>query len=366
MYLFSKHHNNYNMKRYLIILSTFLILFRINPVLKACTTFCISDSCNLVYGRNFDFDVGFGYMIVNKRNVKKTALIQPPEVPIKWISKYGSITFNQAGREFPYGGINEKGLVVEQMWLDETIYPEIDERYGLSVLQWIQYQLDNSATVNEVINSDTLIRISSLSVAPLHFLVCDKAGNKATIEYLNGKMVYHTGSTLPVSVLTNHPYEKSVEYLKTKADFGGEDTASYTAESLDRFANAASMIQKYDNENIIDYSFDILQSVSQGKWTHWSIVYDIKNMIVYYQTQKNVNRRGLKITDFDFSCGSPSLYVDIESDMIDEKVVFVEYSYQKNRALIDSVCNNVKFLQSIPDEAREYSARYPEMTECDE
>jgi choloylglycine hydrolase len=30
---------------------------------------------------------------------------------ISWISKYGSITFNQYGREFPTGGMNEKGLV---------------------------------------------------------------------------------------------------------------------------------------------------------------------------------------------------------------------------------------------------------------
>jgi choloylglycine hydrolase len=26
-----------------------------------------------------------------------------------WTSRYGSITFNQYGREFPSGGINEKG-----------------------------------------------------------------------------------------------------------------------------------------------------------------------------------------------------------------------------------------------------------------
>jgi Penicillin V acylase and related amidases len=53
-------------------------------------------------------------------------MIQPPEKPIEWISKYGSITFNQSGREFPHGGINEKGLVIEQMWLDEAAYPEMD------------------------------------------------------------------------------------------------------------------------------------------------------------------------------------------------------------------------------------------------
>lgn len=353
------------MKRLLITISILLILQGLNYYGKACTTFCINDSTNLIFGRNLDFEVGFGHVIINKRNIKKTAMIQPPEKSIKWISKYGSITFNQGGREFPHGGINEKGLVIEQMWLDETKYPEIDERYGMSVFQWIQYQLDNSETVNEVIKSDTLIRISSLSSPPLHFLICDKDGNKATIEYINGKMVVHKDSILPISVLANDTYKKSLEYLETKADFGGEDTASYTSQSLDRFVNTASMIQKYDRENIIDYSFDILKSV-RGNGNQWNIVYDIKNMIVYYKTKDNLSRRSIKVSDVDFSCFSTSLYADIESDMINERVEFKEYSYQKNRALIDSVCNNVTFLQSMPEELREYSARYPETTNCNE
>ncbi len=354
------------MNKFLITIIFLLILQGFNYSGKSCTTFVIDNKTDLVFGKNFDFDVGFGHVIVNKRKVKKVAMIQPPEKPIEWISRYGSVTFNQWGREFPYGGINEKGLVIEQMWLDETKYAEMDERYGLSELQWIQYQLDNSKNVNEVIQSDTLIRISFQSVAPLHFLVCDMAGNRATIEYINGKMVVHKDSSLFTSVLTNNSYKTSCDYLKTKADFGGTDSNSYTSQSLDRFANASMMIQKLGEENVIDYSFDILKSVSQGKWTHWSIVYDIKNMIIYYKTRDNQNRRTINVADLDFSCSSPTLVVDIESNMSNNRIIFNEYSYQENRALIDSVFNNVKFLQSIPEQFKEYLARYPETTNCDE
>jgi len=31
----------------------------------------------------------------------------------------GSVTFNQVGRDLPYGGINEAGLVVEHMTLEK-------------------------------------------------------------------------------------------------------------------------------------------------------------------------------------------------------------------------------------------------------
>jgi len=333
---------------------------------EACTTFCFKDSINLIFGRNFDFSTGFGHVILNKRNVIKTATIQPPEKPIEWISKYGSISFNQMGREFPYGGINEKGLVIEQMWLDETVYPEMDERFGLSELQWIQYQLDNSATVGDVIASDSIVRISKLSVAPLHFLVCDENGNIATIEYLNGKMIYHTNATLPLTVLANDSYSKSTDYVKSFIDFGGIDSIPNTTRSLDRFARVASMIKHYNNQDAIDYSFKILDAVSQGNATHWSIVYDIKNSTVYFKTLQNKTVRKFSVPDFDFSCQSKSLFIDVEENMTNGKLDFDEYSYQSNRELIENVCNNVEFLGSMPAEIREYTAKYPETTKCNE
>jgi choloylglycine hydrolase len=54
------------------------------------------------------------------------------------------------------------------------------------VLQWIQYQLDRCATVDEVIATDKTIRISSKGT-PVHYLVADAGGHVSTIEFLNGQ-----------------------------------------------------------------------------------------------------------------------------------------------------------------------------------
>ena len=76
--------------------------------LPACTTFCLKDDEGLVFGRNYDWHLDHGLVIVNKRNVTKRALlIDPEDTPARWISKYGSVTFNQYGREFPIGGMVE-------------------------------------------------------------------------------------------------------------------------------------------------------------------------------------------------------------------------------------------------------------------
>ena len=107
---------------------------------------------------------------------------------------------------------NRCGLVIELMWLDETRYPAADSRPALDVLEWIQYQLDTAATVNELLAQSEKVRITSL--VTLHYLVNDKAGDSATIEFLNGKLVAHQGNALPVSTLTNDTYEKSLNYSK--------------------------------------------------------------------------------------------------------------------------------------------------------
>ena len=81
-------------------------------------------------GSNLDWIVGDGLVIVNKRNVSKTAQL-PPEggegQPASWTSKFGSVTFNLAGLERPFGGMNEAGLVVASMMLETTEYPEPDK-----------------------------------------------------------------------------------------------------------------------------------------------------------------------------------------------------------------------------------------------
>ena len=173
---------------------------------QPCTTFTFQSSGgSLIFGRNFDFPTGVGKVNINQRDVLKEAFVQPPEKVLQWRSCYGSISFNQVGREFPYGGMNEAGLVIEQMWLNEAKYPDVDQRTGLTELQWIQYHLDMSADVQQVIDSDSFLRISLQSTATLHFLIADSAGNTAVIEYLDGKMKVYSNKKLPFTVLANCP-----------------------------------------------------------------------------------------------------------------------------------------------------------------
>jgi len=335
------------------------------PAAQACSTFCLDHNSQPVFGKNYDWMVEDGLVIVNKRNVIKASAEEEPS--ISWTSKYGSVTFNQYGREFTHGGINEAGLVVELMWLSKTIYPAPDSRSGLNCLQWIQYQLDNFSTVAEVIASDSQIRIVS-NEAPLHYLVCDSTGTCASIEFLEGKMVAHTGETMPFKALTNSPYAQSVEFLKQHKGFGGTTPIGTTTSSLHRFARAANMLKNHEpttSEGTVEYAFDILANVAQAQYTKWSIVYDIAKQHVYFRTFANPQIRYFDLKTFNFSCGSPVMVLDINADGSGEvSNRFVEYTRPLNRNLIENAYRKTEFLKEVPEAVLDAVADYPESITC--
>jgi len=283
-----------------------LLLCFFGKIIFACTTFCINKNGQLVFGRNYDWVTGAGIVNTNQRGLFKTSNKTNDGETISWISKYGSITFNQYGKEFPTGGMNEKGLVVELMWLDGTVYPVADARPAVIVLQWIQYQLDNSATTAELISSDAQIRISS-KATPIHFLVADAGGHVATIEFLNGRMTVHQNESLPFPVLTNNTYASSVETAKPLV---GKTDTRLQDNSLDRFVKACSMVKRFNESDInmpvTDFAFSILDKVSQGNFTKWSIVYDISNKKIHFRTDTNKEIKTIQFSVFDFACRKPS------------------------------------------------------------
>jgi penicillin V acylase-like amidase (Ntn superfamily) len=334
---------------------------------SACSTFLLESGRSLVVGKNYDWDIGDALVVVNKRGVTKTAL--STDKPMKWTSRYGSVSFNQYGREQPNGGMNEVGLVVEIMWLDETVYPKPDARPSLENLQWVQYQLDCSSTVGEVIRSGDHMRITPEGHAKVHFLVCDAAGDCVTIEFLGGKTVVHTGKTLPHPVLTNDTYECSIGYAKEHAGFGGSRPVANTTSSLDRFVRAAGLISSPTARSAGDavaYAFATLDSVSQGSQTQWRIVYDLRAMRVHFKTLANGRARYLDLGALDYDCRTPVLVLDIDADLRGDVTGSLRpYTTAANRALIARTFRQTDFLAELPDQMLDAFARYPEMTACE-
>jgi choloylglycine hydrolase len=362
------------MKKYTLVLAIIILGWSMPQTSQPCTTFCLDLDGQHIFGKNYDWNLERGLVMINKRGVLKTAIrdIKDPGPYARWTSKYGSLTFNQYGRETPMGGINEAGLVIDSMMLTVTKYPEPDSRPTIGSLQWIQYQLDHFSKVEEVISSDSQLRIFS-SEPGIHYLVMDKTEDCVSIEFLDGKLVYHTQRTMLVKTLTNNTYAESVEYLKEHKEFGGELSIPKGESSLVRFVQAANMLIGYHKEAEnqkppVDFAFDVLANVAQTStmWgTKWSIVYDAKNLRAYFRTFSKQQMRYVDLKAFDFSCSEPVKVLDINIDFsgdITER--FYDYTQQLNLDLISYAFKGTYFLSGMPDYILEQFSKYPESTLC--
>ena len=345
-----------------------------------CSTFCLSTEDRVVSGRNMDFHVDGGVIVVNPRGLTKTAIPARPmnageNRPATWTARYGSLTFSLACRELPSSGINERGLVVNEMTLGSTEYPRRDDRPEVIPAQWIQYQLDNCATVDEVLATDKVIRMAGWDIAPRghHFLITDKTGKTAVIEFLDGKRIVHTGDSLPVKALTNDTYDDSVGYLRQHRNFGGNIPIPPGPRSTNRFVCLADLLRRHSlmqsNTNMVDYAFEALGHVGQGQSTVWSIVYDATNEKVYYRTHVNPEVRSIDLGELDFSPSAGAKILSINNphrgDVTDRFVDYtaernlgylMEFARKDNRKLNDELMEQLKRLSRYPEsfvEARE-------------
>jgi penicillin V acylase-like amidase (Ntn superfamily) len=350
------------MKRLTTVLAVLLTLLVLSPrSALACTTFCLKNKGEVLFGKNYDWMIGDGAVFVNRRGVSKWSGLEGEKNPAKWTSKYGSVTFNQYGWESPSGGMNEAGLVIELMWLDDTKYPPPDSRPAIDVLEWIQFNLDTAATTAEVIKNSDTVRIASR--VNLHYLVNDKQGNSATIEFLDGKLVAHTGEKLAFAALTNDTYERSMNYARMAP-------AAKSESSLDRFTRASIKTLQFgeltkNEKDPVEYAFDILTDVAQKNSTQWSIVYDQKRGKVYFRTRKTPHIKSIDTTAFDYSCAAPVKMFDMNAALNgDVTHHFKTYTREANRDLIERSFNGTDFLRSVPAAVKDGYASLPEKFPC--
>lgn len=345
----------------------------------ACSTFLLEKDHQLLLAKSYDWIVEDGLLIVNKRHIAKQAMTI--DHPMQWISKYGSIVFTQAGRELPMGGMNEVGLAIELMWLDDTTYPIPDTRSTVYELQWIQYQLDTASTIEEVLASDKFLRIDGNSKSLIHFILVDSKGKRAIIEFLDGKMIVYTDKEMQPPVLTNNTYQKSLHFLKEHQGFGGERTPKEGFASLDRFVRISTLLKEFStsaNDSSMTSAFRILSSIANfGETTEevsfenmellmrakWNIVYDVSNKKIHFLTGSHQKVRTVQLNAFNFDGNTEVQILDVQAKLEgDVSHRFIPYTYELNRNLIDRYYNQVPFLKEISEESRELTAKYPEKT----
>ncbi len=325
----------------------------------ACTSFLLPSEENPVMAKSYDFDKGEGAIYINYKNMKKKSLFPNPfsMTPVEWTSKYGSVSFSQAGIEFPFSILNEKGLAIEVQILYATEYESISKHHKyLNESQVVQYLADTSSNINEAIENIKNISIY-MEKEKLHYFMCDANSECAMIEILNGKLEIIKGEDLPLKQMTNSTYKNSLasvgKFLADPRSITGVEDDKATARSLTRFNTIHNYISSLSNQdNMVEKAFKGLDKVEMSvantlENSQWQIVHELRNKKINFKTKKQKILKSIDLNKINFECNSTQYYLDLDDSVKGElsekfKKLTITASYNTVSKSIDS-----NFLQKI-------------------
>lgn len=325
-----------------VLLSCLLVT---SPPVSACSTFATHGANGFIVGRNMDSALPVaGLVLINKRGIAKSSIPWGKFAPsgastgaLHWVSKYGSVTMTAIGRDFPDGGMNEAGLVVEEMTLSQTVFPAALRGSAMSQTQWIQYQLDNFATVREVLEHLDAVSQSGWG---WHFMIADASGECVSLEFIQGRAVAARDGRISGCVLTNDTLSTSRDHLSQFDGFGGRNSIPESRDSLSRFVRAAASLSRAARPITADdaaLGFELLSSIDQGERTRRSIVHEVTARRFHFRTHKNPGIKFVDLNRVDFSPATPTLTLDIESSGTgDVTAALVPYTTEANRRIVES------------------------------
>ncbi len=331
----------------------------------ACTSFCMDTPGGAVFGTNLDlFIPADGLVFVNRRGVAKEGFqAGTTGKTARWVSRYGSVTFNLAGREFAWGGMNGAGLVLSSMELRASKLPEPDERPGLTIGTWAQYVLDTCGNVEEVARVGGVVRMED-SAPPSHFLIADAEGNCAVVEWLDGRFSCRTGDEVPVKAMSNMRYERALAAYESG---GPRWWWSNPGRSAERFAAAEARMRGFDpgrDTDAVAHAFETLTRVVAAPHTKWNVVYDLANREVWYRSDRSPAVKHLSLGDLDFSCEGPVMMLDVNAPLEgDIRGAFGPYDHEVNLGVFRTLC--ARYQLDVSADAAEDLMRLFESYGCD-
>lgn len=255
--------------------------------------------------------------------------------PLEWTSKYGSVVAS-AYDICSTDGMNEKGLVANLLWLAESEYPQWDgKKPGLSIAAWVQYILDNFATVDEAVSyveKGTFEVVSDMMpdgtrMATLHLSISDADGDNAIFEYIGGELKIHHDKSY--QVMTNSPvFDQQLALNDYWKNIGGTTFLPGTNRAADRFVRASFYINAIpkvaDTRTAVASVFSVIRNTSVPlgittpnepniSSTRWRTVSDQKNKVYFFESTIQPNVFWVNLQDVDFSEKAPVKMLDLVS-----------------------------------------------------
>jgi penicillin V acylase-like amidase (Ntn superfamily) len=254
------------------LMAVFIAVFQVvDPAFPCSAVYRKTTTQQQQMGANFDWNAKGGIAFLSPRQQAKSAgmIVAGKGRPAKWVSRYASLTLSQFGRDYPMQGINEAGLAGAVL-MAPAQYPTTGPAGDITENLWLQYQLDRFATVNDVVLHAGDFGIHKIS-ADLHWMLCDKTGECAAVEYIDGRPHIYRSRDQIHNILTNSPYaavwQSYVDWSASNRPLpqGYQSSARFIRLAFSQNSPSLKTIE------------DTLDDVALAGFTAWQTVFDLSS-----------------------------------------------------------------------------------------
>jgi choloylglycine hydrolase len=326
------------------LLAVVLGVVSLSPGLAAaCSDVIVTDGGDIVVsGRTMDFELDLKSDLKIVPRGQKVVSPAPDGKPgLSWTSRYGFVGVNALDMNKYNDGLNEKGLSMGTLWLDETEYATPTQAdKALSIQNVGEWLLGNFATVAEVKAAlkDVVIwgeRSEEMKmVPPIHLAIHDAHGASLVVEFVKGEMHMYDN---PGGVITNAPtfdwqLTNLAYHRPREASIGTMPGTMYSAERFLQLNRLKDWLPKPKTaREAAQFAVELMDRMESlpgedaaanppaifrygATYTEWTVVRDHTNLVYMYKTTMNSSLRGVDLKTLDFSAGRSILSINMEDD----------------------------------------------------
>ena len=249
-------------------------------------------SGGMMYGRNFDW-MECTAMIVKSKPADGYASLSTVNMdfldlgvkynPDQFLSKVTSAASLYA----PMDGINEKGLCVAVLMIDDSAVTQQNTgRPGITTTTAVRLLLDKASDVEEAIRLLGQYDMNSSAGMMLHFALSDSSGRSVAVEYVNNEMtVIETPVVTNFYLTQGEKYGIGTEQSHIRYNMLMERLEEQFPMDLEDMRDAMKSVSK--NNFAAEVSTPHTGSADNFESTEWSIVYSQDSGEIRYYHREN-------------------------------------------------------------------------------
>jgi len=237
----------------------------------ACSCFAgFGDENQAIFGRNFDWYYHPILILFTQPSSGYRSVSMVDIAYLGYDAHHSPLDDSQALLQAPYipfDGMNEMGFAVGMMSITHAEGGDDPTKVTLGSLELMRLLLDYAENVDEAIH---LIKDYNVDFddIPVHYMIVDKEGQSAIIEYIDGK---------PLVIRNEEVWQVSTNFLIT------EEPSLGTHSTCWRYNLLEAALQRSGGILDVSAGLGLLEKVAQqGDFaTRWSVIYDLTNIKLY-------------------------------------------------------------------------------------